>query len=1132
MFLRKRHLVIALAICAALYAASLGTRRITAAQSDVPIAAEGSFQPDGQYPGEAFVHATGVRAWGSWSGSDENTGTLTIGPFPAPRILRFGVGGYPNNPGNHLRVELVGTEQQLPIAHGPVGERWRVCDFELPADWAGRPIRLIGTDDAKTLGGWFALTEPIRGGRGDGFNALIETLTTFALNGLLLGLVFFAALRWLTTRPTLPPHWIPLGAGAIVAACGYVTFWAYFANSLLGVVLSWAVLAAAAVFALRPSKPEVTTTSGQPEIATVLKLMATVGVFYLAVLHLFPSSHDFYALAANRFREALPTDNELPHGVAQRLFASELTRNPHDEWRSSDRPPLQSGWQLLMWPATKLLDLDRRSASGTSAVWLQLFWVAAAYGLLRTFAVARIRAAGWVAALALSGFFLQNTTFTWPKLSAGAFGCAAFVLMFLRPAGFTARATTTWAAAFAGLAWLSHGGVAFSFLPLLPVLAWRARREWRAWLPGVAILLVLVLPWLAYQKFYDPPANRLFKWHLAGQEAIDPRGTWQTIRESYAQIGWREAWANKTANLRTQVFGTWTSLADTSADGALERRTQEFFYTARTLAWWPLLVGLALILAGRRIFSPPKALGLFAGWLLLTIALWCLLMFKGYTAVIHQGSYAVMIGLFVVFAVLLDRAGRGWLVPITALQAMTLGSTWMIANATIHGPATGLPVVVLSGVVLGWFVVRAILFGEPPPALAATPAAIPDSAPAAGPLRAWWQNPSLNLGVLAALALLLALRKPHALHTPQLWAEDGSIFLMQADLHGTSALAMPYMGYLHTLPRLIAWVAPRVLDPAWWPAFYNGLSFVIWLAVLARLFTSRFNLPEKPWLALALIVVPHTGEVFFNVTNLQWLTAFVLIQQAIIAAPKTWGERIGDLAILGVVTLTGPFGIAFLPLFAWRWWCDRSRDNALAFVFVGLCAALQAWFVMRTGPRFEFQTEPLRLWPNLVVLARRLIVWPVLGRDLALGLSPAAVAGFGGTILVGLLGWVLRPHPQRRLRVQIVLAFALITLAGIYRTRPDTWAADNLDFGDRYFYIPRVLLGWLLIWEFNSQPRALANFARALCLVVVVVHARNYMLPAPQNYHWASHVEPIRRGVRADLPILPEGWTLEYHGRP
>ena len=43
----------------------------------------------------------------------------------------------------------------------------------------------------------------------------------------------------------LPAHWIPLGAGAMVALCGYLAFWAYFINALLGVFVSWAVMGAA-----------------------------------------------------------------------------------------------------------------------------------------------------------------------------------------------------------------------------------------------------------------------------------------------------------------------------------------------------------------------------------------------------------------------------------------------------------------------------------------------------------------------------------------------------------------------------------------------------------------------------------------------------------------------------------------------------------------------------------------------------------------------------------------------------------------------------------------------------------------------------------------------------------------------
>jgi hypothetical protein len=1130
----KRLLLLAFTVAALLHAASVLSRRVTPAFPDVPFVATGSFTPDGQYPGERFTPAVGVRMWGSWSGGDEHTGTFELGPFPAPRILRFGAGGYPGGPGNTLHVELIGTGERLPVPGGAVGERWAIVDFVLPADWEDRPIRLVGSDQARGIGGWFAVSEPVRGGRGDGNHALLETLAAWAINGLLLGLIYLAALRGLSAQSWLAPQWVPLGAAALVAVCGYAAFWVYFAHALAGVIFTWATLAAAAFLALRrPADFAGAPSESALETATVLKLMLAVGAFHLGVLHLFPSPHDFYTLAANRFREAMPADNMLPHGVGERLFASEPAKNSADEWRSSDRPPLQTGWQLLTWPAGKLLELDRRSLSGTSAVWFQLLWVAGLYGLLRTFNLSRRRAAGWVAVCALAGFFVQNTTYTWPKLSAGAFACGAFAVLLLPAGAMTSRAKGWWAALFAALGWLSHGGVAFSYLPLLPWVAWRAfRGEWRPWLPGAALCLALMLPWMAYQKFYDPPGNMLLKLHLAGQDRQDERGLTQTLRDNYSKLGAAEAWANKVSNFHAQVFGRWSFLLDVSAATKVDRRNQEFFHAGRGLTWWPLLALLAVVVTRRRMFSPARDLGVLAGWLALTVVVWCLLLFGKYQAVIHHGSYALMMGWFVLFSLLLDRSGRGWLPVIGLLQAVTFATTWAVSNPVVNGPPAGLFFVLATGGLLAWFVVRGTLGGEVPPGLASSAPGPDLGERTVEAIRSWWARPSLNGWVLFALAALLALRKPHALHTPQLWAEDGSIFLLQADLHGAAALALPYMGYLHTLPRLIAGFASQVLDPAWWPAFYNGISFVIWVAVLARLFSPRFNLPGRPWLAFAFVAVAHPGEVYFNVTNLQWLTAFVLIQQVLITPPTTRLQRYGDLAILVVVSLTGPFALAFLPLFAWRAWRERHGDALAAFTVVLAAAAIQAWLVLRTGPRFEHQAEAFRFWPFLEIFARRIVVWPLLGRDAALGLPPAAVSALGGAVLAAIFAWAARPHDRRSLRLQIIAAFVLIALAGMYRTRPDTWPGDNLEFSDRYFYIPRVLLAWLLIWEFDATSRTAAVLARVACLTGLGCNLPDYTVRPPKDYQWHRYVEPIRQGVPANIPILPENWTLEYRGRP
>jgi hypothetical protein len=528
-------------------------------------------------------------------------------------------------------------------------------------------------------------------------------------------------------------------------------------------------------------------------------------------------------------------------------------------------------------------------------------------------------------------------------------------------------------------------------------------------------------------------------------------------------------------------------------------------------------------------------------------------MFTGQQTVIHQGSYTTVLVLFVLLSVWLEAAASGLVLLVAALQAATLAANYGRANDVVAGTPAGLPVVALAALPLLAclaFPFRAAL-ARAWRTLVAPPAAAPDLDLAPSPGGLSLENPKSEIPnrksdlvprpaplpwrrlalIVAVLAALLCLRRPDAVLTPQLWAEDGSIFLMQNDLHGTEALWLPYMGYLHTIPRLIAWTAPRLLDPAWWPHFYNGVAFVLWVAVMARLFSSRLALPGKPWLALAFLVAPHPGEVLVNVTNLQWVTAFFLLQQVLVAAPQNLRERVFDLVAPLLVALTGPFGLIFLPLFAWRCWRTRRAFDGLVFAALAAAAATQAWFVARTGGRFDYQDAPFQLFTTLEVLARRLVVWPLFGRDFALGSSAGWIGLLGGALFAVLLVRAFRPDPRRELRLRILAGVALITLAGLYRTRPDTWPGDNLDYADRYFYIPRVLLLWLLALEFDARPRWAAWLARAAAMLVALFQLPHYMLPRPPDYRWADHVAPIRQGVPGKLPTLPEGWTLDYQGR-
>lgn len=719
--IRSALLAGAISLSALLITATYLTRQLRPAESIVAAKSEGPFLENGQFPGKPIAHAPGVRLWGSWAGNDDNRGSLTLGPFDARQIVTLAFTGYPRKPGNTLELRLAGTNESIRfVAPFDMGERWTVFDINVPPAWVGKPVTLHAVDNTTGHSGWFGISEPLLGGSASGIGALLHSLAGWTTSGVLLGLLYWAAARELAQRRIVQEHWLPLVAAAVVASCGYLAFWAFFAGPVLGRLFSGALLVTAAYLALR-RRPEIR--AGR-DFATAATMLVAVGFFYLTLLHLYPSSREFYNLAANRFREDLPGDNTLPHNSAMSLYKGDMLRSEGADWLSSDRPPLQSGWQLLTIPVTDALGLDETTTTGTSAVWLQSLWVPAVFGLFRTLGLPLSRAVAWTVLLSINGFFLTNTIFTWPKLSAAAFGCGAFAIWFLRgrhpdsSPDPSRRREVMMGAALAGLAWLSHGGIAFSFLALLPWIAWRLLRgDLRSWACGAAVFLAFALPWFAYQKFYDPPGDRLIKMHLAGQGELTSDSPLVSIRKAYQAKSGREIAAAKLANFEMQTLGRWRGLVEFDRARAPNRRNDEFFSAGRALGWWiagAMLLPMALGFRGsrQRLAVQPAAQASLLGWTLLTVVIWCLLMFDPYTAMLHQGSYAMMLAAFVLLSIWLEATHRWLIFPVAALQLAGFVATWAGSNATVHGTPTGWPFLLAATVLLASLFFRAVFATE------------------------------------------------------------------------------------------------------------------------------------------------------------------------------------------------------------------------------------------------------------------------------------------------------------------------------------------------------------------------------------------------------------------------------------
>jgi hypothetical protein len=201
-------------------------------------------------------------------------------------------------------------------------------------------------------------------------------------------------------------------------------------------------------------------------------------------------------------------------------------------------------------------------------------------------------------AVLVGGLAIVNGFFVWPKLLPAAMLLAAAALV-MTPLWADLR-RSLWAAALVAalcaLAMLGHGSSVFGIVPLALVAAYRGLPSWR-WLGvAAAVGIVLMGSWSAYQKYGDPPGNRLTKWTLAGVPEIDDRGVSEAILDAYGEAGVGGTLHDKAENFATMSGGTMAPNAIRAAFDSGD--AGEIVRTFRAVGFFYLLPSLGLLLLG------------------------------------------------------------------------------------------------------------------------------------------------------------------------------------------------------------------------------------------------------------------------------------------------------------------------------------------------------------------------------------------------------------------------------------------------------------------------------------------------------------------------------------------------------
>lgn len=373
------------------------------------------------------------------------------------------------------------------------------------------------------------------------------------------------------------------------------------------------------------------------------------------------------------------------------------------------------------------------------------------------------------------------------------------------------------------------------------------------------------------------------------------------------------------------------------------------------------------------------------------------------------------------------------------------------------------------------------------------------------------------LWILLLGALLFSRAWPRLL-TPEVWVED-KVIVSDWIKQGLPSLTQPVNGYLIVLPRLVSGLA---LSGSFenYPALSTCLTWIVTLAICAFVAFAPSHLKGTKWLAAATLLIPSDPEAFGLTVYLLWWSAVLLF------ALLFWAHD-GKLVparvmLLGLASLSSPACIATLPAYVIRGMLLRHHKGEVAVAFSAIAFALVQAYAM-----WPLKSGAALSMDDLAVIPQKFF-----GSYLVGNLFPSGelILGLGGCFL--LLVWVacnMRSWPQ------VGLAYLLAVSVLMSMSRVDIHMLHQTLAGPRYFFLPYILISWVLVQAVFQYAGTWKAWLAAGLLCLGVVNAIPTLWRLHSDLEWEKHAQSCAHFRRYDLPVHFDGsldgqWHLRLDG--
>ncbi|MFA5950044.1 MAG: hypothetical protein WC807_07150 [Hyphomicrobium sp.] len=376
---------------------------------------------------------------------------------------------------------------------------------------------------------------------------------------------------------------------------------------------------------------------------------------------------------------------------------------------------------------------------------------------------------------------------------------------------------------------------------------------------------------------------------------------------------------------------------------------------------------------------------------------------------------------------------------------------------------------------------------------------------------------------MAAIGVLLTLRRPDSLWNAQLWAEDGTIFLQQHIDFGLRSIFTPHAGYLLFVPRLIAAFAAELFPLQYVPLAYNLLSLIVAALALSRISVSGLPIAAPYLLAIFAVLVPHGGEIFNNITNLQWILALLMFVLLVEGHARDIRTNWINVILVIAVGLTGPFGVIYLPAVTLLWTFDHRYRQSRPVVVAYLSTIVAQGISLAGGGAANDRSLSLG---SLIQWFSSELMLPLFGVNAGVSSNPvnqsiAAVASF--VVLISPV--LVRQQLASLVLATLASSLSLVMASALKLGDQVLPMIGAFSGGQRYTYVPYVLFSWCLIFVAIEPKHQIIRWSALLgLLLILIVSLSRFAAPAMLDLKWNEHVS-VPRSETIEVLINP-GWKL------